>query len=75
MNLLNMDINEELVIDSIETKDKALKERMLSLGLWPHAEISIVRFGLFKSTIMIAAGGTWIGLRKNEATIIDVHKI
>jgi len=73
MNLLQMSVNEPLVVDGINSSDKVLKERMRSLGIVPDSSILIKRFGLFKSTVMVAIGGTWVGLRKTEAQIIDVH--
>lgn len=75
MNLLHMNVNELLEIDAIQTSNIVYKKRLQDLGITPSNQIRITQFGLFKSTIMVAIGNTWIGLRKEEAKMIDVHRI
>lgn len=74
MCLLNMKKGEMASIDAINVNND-LKERLNSLGFIRNNHICIKNFGLFKSTVQIMIHNTFIALRKEEAKLIEVHKI
>ena len=74
MNLIQLEVGETAVIDSIHVKG-ALKERLSSLGLLRNESVSIQHFGWFKSTVQVMTNRSLIALRKEEAACIEVHKV
>lgn len=52
-----------------------LKKRLNSLGFIRSNALRITQFGLFKSTVQIMINRSLIALRKEEAKLIEVHKI
>jgi len=74
MSLLQVLENEKVSIDAIMAQG-SLKERLHALGVTTDTEILVKRFGLFKSTVQIMVNNSFIALRKNEANLIQVHKI
>lgn len=74
MCLLQMKIGEMASIDAVNVNG-ALKQRLNALGLMRNSQISIKHFGWFKSTVQIMVNRTLIALRKDEAALIEVHKI
>lgn len=74
MCLLNMKIGDVLEVDSINV-DTQLKQRLNAFGLRRYSHISIKHFGLFKSTVQLVINRSLIAIRKDEAKLIEVHKI
>lgn len=74
MCLLNMKKGEMAAIDAINVNSD-LKERLNSLGLIRNNHICIKNFGLFKSTVQVMIHNTFVALRREEARLIEVHKI
>lgn len=74
MCLLEMKIGDKVSIDILNVNSE-LKKRLNSLGLIRDTHLSVKQFGLFKSTIQIMINDSLIALRKNEARLIEVHKI
>jgi len=74
MCLLEMKVGEMVVIDMLNV-DKKLKKRLNSLGFIRNNALCIKRFGLFKSTVQVMINRSFIALRKDEAKLIEVHKI
>jgi Fe2+ transport system protein FeoA len=69
-----MKVGDVAAIDAINVNEE-LKQRLNSLGFIRDNEISVKNFGLFKSTVQIMIHKTFIALRKEEAKLIEVHKI
>lgn len=74
MCLLHMKKGEMVAIDAINVNSE-LKERLNSLGLIRNNHICIKNFGLFKSTVQVMIHNTFVALRREEARLIEVHKI
>jgi ferrous iron transport protein A len=74
MCLLQMKIGEIAAVDAVNV-DGALRQRLLAMGLTPHAQISVKHFGWFKSPVQVMINRTLIALRKDEAALIEVHTI
>jgi len=74
MCLLQMKAGEMLAVDAINVND-ALRQRLCAMGLTRDARICIKHFGWFKSTVQIMINRSLIALRKDEAALIEVHKI
>ncbi|MBU0721654.1 ferrous iron transport protein A [bacterium] len=74
MCLLEIKAGEMVSIDSINVS-KELRRRFHSLGLMKDTPICIKQFGLFKSTVQIMVYRSLIALRRDEAKLIEVHKI
>ena len=74
MCLLQMKAGEMLAVDAINVNE-ALKQRLCAMGLTRDAHICIKHFGWFKSTVQIMINRSLIALRKDEAQLIEVHKI
>ncbi len=49
-----------------------LKQRLISLGIMKHAEISVLAYTAVKSTVEIKVGKMQLALRKEEADLIEV---
>ena len=74
MRLLEMNRGEMAAIDALHVTGE-LKMRLNSLGIIRDNSICIKNFGLFKSTVQVMINRTLIALRKDEARLIEVHKI
>jgi len=74
MCLLEMQVGEMVAIDALNVNSE-LKKRLNSLGFIRNNALRITKFGLFKSTVQIMINRTFIALRKEEARLIEVHKI
>ena len=74
MLLNQLNIGEMAVIDTINVGD-ALKCRLHSLGLCENQSVCVQHYGMFKSTVQVMTGGSFIALRKSEASCIEVHKV
>ena len=74
MCLLEMKIGEMASIDNLNV-DSDLKKRLNSHGFIRDNIVRITRFGLFKSTVQIMINNSLVALRKEEAKLIEVHKI
>lgn len=74
MCLLEMKVGEMAAIDALNVSSE-LKNRLNALGFIRDNNICIKKFGLFKSTVQIMINRSLIALRKEEAALIEVHKI
>lgn len=74
MCLLQMKIGETAAVDAINIQG-ALKHRLNALGLTRNSQVCVKQFGWFHSTVQIMINRTLIALRKDEAELIEVHKI
>jgi len=74
MCLLEIEVGEMVSVDSINVSQE-LKRRLNSFGLMRGSDICIKQFGWFKSTVQIMINRSLIAIRKDEARLIQVHKI
>ncbi len=74
MLLSQLNIGENAVIDAINVGG-ALKNRLSSLGLAENESICITHYGWFRSTVQVMTESSFIALRKEEASCIEVHKV
>ena len=74
MLLSQLNIGENAVIDAINVRG-ALKNRLSSLGLSENESVSVTHYGVFRSTVQVMTESSFIALRKEEASCIEVHKI
>lgn len=74
MCLLEMETGEIAYIDVLKIKGE-LKNRLNSLGFIRDNSICVKQFGLFQSTVQVMINKTLIALRRDEAKLIEVHKI
>ncbi len=74
MCLLQMKVGDMAAVDAINIQGD-LKHRLNAMGLARNSQICIKQYGWFKSTVQIMINRTLIALRKDEAELIEVHKI
>jgi len=74
MCLLQMKVGDMAAVDAINVQGD-LKQRLNAMGLARNSEICVKQYGWFKSTVQIMINRTLIALRKDEAELIEVHKI
>ena len=74
MLLNELDVGEEAVIDAINVGG-SLKSRLGSLGISENQSVCVKHYGLFRSTVQVMTDSSFIALRKDEASCIEVHKI
>ena len=74
MLLNELNIGDEAVIDVINMSG-SLKSRLCSLGLTENQSVCVKHYGLFRSTVQVMTDSSFIALRKDEASCIEVHKI
>ena len=74
MLLHQLEVGEEAVIDTINIGG-SLKSRLGSLGLSENQSICVKHYGFFRSTVQVMTESSFIALRKEEASCIEVHKI
>jgi Fe2+ transport system protein FeoA len=72
--LLEMKAGEIASIDALNVHGE-LKSRLNSLGFIRDNSICVKQFGLFKSTVQVMINRSLIALRRDEARLIEVHKI
>ncbi|HHE05650.1 MAG TPA: ferrous iron transport protein A [Epsilonproteobacteria bacterium] len=64
MLLNQLNVGEEAVIDMIHVKG-ALKSRLNSLGVVENEAVCVKHYGMFKSTVQIMTGSSFVALRKD----------
>jgi Fe2+ transport system protein FeoA len=69
-----MKAGEIAFIDALNVKGE-LKNRLNSFGFIRDNSICVKQFGLFQSTVQVMINRTLIALRRDEARLIEVHKI
>lgn len=74
MCLSEMKVGEIASIDSLNV-DSDLKKRLNALGFIRDNQVCVKQFGWFKSTVQIMVNRSLIALRREEAELIEVHKI
>lgn len=74
MCLLDIKAGEMVSVDSMNVSEE-LKRRLNSFGVMKNAQICVKQFGLFKSTVQVMVYRSLIAIRKDEARLIEVHKI
>jgi Fe2+ transport system protein FeoA len=74
MCLLNMKVGEMLAVDAVNVEGE-LKRRLGIMGLTAGSQICVKHYGWFRSTVQVMINRTLIALRKDEAQLIEVHKI
>lgn len=57
----------------LKTDDNALKERLLSMGIYDGVEMSVCNHTLAKSSLCVLVNGIHIALRKSEAKDIEIE--
>jgi len=72
MNLSNLEQNTEAIITKIECANE-LKQRFYSFGIIKGATIKVETISLAKNTIEIIVEDTSIGIRVEEAKVIEVE--
>jgi Fe2+ transport system protein FeoA len=74
MCLLQMKAGEIAAVDAVNVHG-ALRQRLMAMGLTQDARICVKHFGWFKSTVQVMINRTLIGLRREEAALIEVHRV
>lgn len=74
MCLLDIKAGETVSVDSMNVSEE-LKRRLNSFGVMKNAQICVKQFGLFKSTVQVMVYRSLIAIRRDEARMIEVHKI
>jgi len=74
MCLLQMKVGEIAAIDAVNVHG-ALKQRLMAMGMTQDARVCVKHFGWFKSTVQVMINRSLIALRKDEAALIEVHKL
>lgn len=74
MLLHQLEVGEEAVIDAINVRG-SLKSRLGSLGITENQAVCVKHYGFFRSTVQVMTESSFIALRKEEASCIEVHKI
>jgi len=74
MCLLQMKVGETAAVDALNV-NAALRARLNAMGLTKDARICVKHYGWFKSTVQVMINRTLIGLRKDEAALIEVHRV
>lgn len=74
MLLNQLEVGQEAVIDTVNVSG-ALRDRFQSIGICEDEHITIKHFGWFKSTVQVYTNCSLIGLRREEAECIEVHRV
>lgn len=75
MNLYECKKDSKCRVLELRTGNDALKERLLSMGIYNGVEISLCNHTLAKSSLCVLANGVHIALRENEAGDIEVESL
>lgn len=73
MKLSELHKGDRAIVQKIETEE-ALKSRLQSFGIGRGSELTIEACSMKKQTMEILVDGTYIGLRAEEASKIEVEK-
>lgn len=73
MKLSELHKGDRAIVQKIETEE-ALKSRLQSFGIGRGSELTIEACSMKKQTMEILVDGTYIGLRAEEASQIEVEK-
>jgi len=74
MCLLHMKVGETAAVDAINV-NAALRARLIAMGLTKDARVCVKHYGWFKSTVQVMINRTLVALRRDEAALIEVHRI
>lgn len=72
MNLSEAKIGREYVVKNVNEKDEALKLRLIQLGIFPSAKISVLRFSPKKGTLLVNIFNTAFALKTNVANCVEI---
>ena len=75
MNLCECTKNVKYRVRGLNTNDNALKERLLSMGIYENVEISLCNQTLAKSSLCVLVNGINIALRESEAKDIEIEPL
>lgn len=71
MNLSQIKKGESAVVIRVDA-DQNIRERLRMLNVFPSAEVKVVRYSLFRSSILLEVGGIRLGIRRELAEHIGV---
>lgn len=75
MNLYECQKDSKCRVFRLKTNDNALKERLLSMGIYENAEMSLCNHTLAKSSLCVLVNGIHIALRESEAKDIEIEPL
>ena len=75
MQLSEMRVGQVGRISKINSPKNFYRQRLLSLGLLPGTEFSVIRIAPLGDPVEIAVRGFALILRKNEANILDIEPV
>jgi Fe2+ transport system protein FeoA len=74
LTLSQLSVGESATISGYARGDRALRNRMMALGLTRGTPISLVRAGMTGCPIEVRARGTSLVLRRTEAAALHVER-
>ncbi len=72
MTAFDLSVGESAAVAKLNISGSA-KERLVSLGIAGGADITLLGFSLFKSSVLISCGAVRVAMRKNLAKKIEVE--
>ncbi|SDJ78221.1 FeoA family protein [Aliiruegeria lutimaris] len=73
--LKDLAVGDRAVVVGFAESGKAYRQKLLSMGLTPGAEISVTRVAPMGDPVEIRVRGFALTLRKTEADALDVRKV
>lgn len=75
LHLSDLRIGESGKVIGFEKGDKAYRQKLLSMGLTPGVEFSILRYAPMGDPLEIKVRGFALSLRKDEAATLKVERV
>ena len=74
VRLDELQLGQRALITQVQSQDPELTRRLLELGVIEHSEIQVIKEAPFgRDPILVRVRGALIGLRRNEASAVQVE--
>ncbi len=75
MQLSDMKIGDKAMIVKVLSGEKVYRHRLISMGLVPGTEFTVLRIAPLGDPVEIMVRGFALSLRKNEANILQIAEV
>lgn len=76
IKLQQLSVGDKAVIVGFDSAgDRAYRQKLMAMGLTPHAEIEVIRYAPLGDPIQIRVRNTYLTLRQDEAVLLKLSRV
>ena len=73
--LADLNIGDTGRVTALRRGDRGYREKLMSMGILPGTEVTLVRLAPLGDPVEITVRGTQVSLRKAEADMVEVERV